>query len=97
MLRKLAVLLTLLVTMFVWGCAAHQHVIGAGPSTGQTEEARQWYILWGLVPLNEVDSQAMAGGASDYEIQTEYSFLDIVMNLFTSIVTVYSRTVTVTQ
>jgi len=90
-------LLSLFVLMFVWGCAAHQHTIGAGPSSGQTAEARQWYILWGLVPLNEVDSQAMAAGATNYEIQTEQSFLDVVMNIFTGLVTVYSRTVTVTQ
>lgn len=97
MARKMMALFTILVVMFVGGCAAHQHTVGAGPSTGQTDEARQWYILWGLVPLNDVDSQSLAGGAADYEIRTEQSFLDVVMNIFTSLVTVYSRTVTVTQ
>ena len=77
--------------------SADRATVGAGPSTGQAAEARQWYILWGLVPLNDVDSQAMAAGATDYEIQTEQSFLDVVMNIFTGIITVYSRTVTVTQ
>ena len=33
----------------------------------------------------------------DYEIKTEQSALDIIFNIFTSSVTVYSRTVTVTK
>jgi len=39
----------------------------------------------------------MAGGAANYEIKTEQSPLDIIINFFTGIVTVYSRTVTVTK
>ena len=59
--------------------------------------ARQWYILWGLVPLNDVDTTELAGGSVNYEIDTEQGFLDIVINIFTGIVTVNSRTVTVTR
>jgi hypothetical protein len=69
--------------------------VGKGPTRGVSEEARQWYILWGLVPINTVDTKAMAGDATDYQIQTQTSFLDIVINLFTNIVTVSSRTVEV--
>ncbi len=77
------------------GCSTHHHVIGAG-AKGNTEIAdRQWYILFGLVPLNKVDTQEMAGGAKDYEIITQTSFLDIVMNIFTGYITIYSRTVEV--
>lgn len=78
------------------GCMAHRHVVGNGGS-GQTEEARQWYVLWGLVPINNVDSQQMAGGSSNYTIETEITPLDFVINIFTSFVTVYSRTVSVTR
>ena len=34
-------------------------------------------------------------GANDYEIRTEYTALDIIIGLFTGVVTVDSRTVTV--
>ncbi|MDO9576918.1 MAG: hypothetical protein Q7J16_03455 [Candidatus Cloacimonadales bacterium] len=50
-----------------------------------------------FMPLNEVDTNQMAGGAANYEIKTEQSAMDIIMNLFTSCVTVYSRTVTITK
>lgn len=79
------------------GCAAHVHVIGNGGSGSEVVEQRQWYVLWGLVPINDVDSAQMAAGASDYTIETEQSALDVVINIFTSLITVYSRTVTVTK
>ncbi len=56
-----------------------------------------WYVLWGLVPITEVDSQAMAGGATDYTVQTQFTFVDIIIGIFTSIVTVQPRTVSITK
>lgn len=79
------------------GCAAHIHVVGDGGSGTDMVEERQWYVLWGLVPINDVDTSEMSEGATDYTIQTEQSALDVVINIFTSWVTVYSRTVTVTK
>jgi hypothetical protein len=79
------------------GCMAHTHVVGTGAQTGMTEEERQWYILWGLVPINDVDSSDMATGAQNYTVETEITPLDFVINIFTSFITVYSRTVTVTK
>jgi len=89
--------LLLLVLLVASGCAAHTHVIGSGGSGNEVVEQRQWYVLWGLVPINEINSADMAAGASNYTIETEQSALDVVINIFTSIVTIYSRTVTVTK
>ena len=79
------------------GCAQHIHKIGSGPSGTDIVEQRQWYILWGLVPLNNADSSVMAAGATNYEIKTATTPLDFILNIFTGIVTVNSRTVTVTK
>ncbi|MBN1996485.1 hypothetical protein JW935_02960 [candidate division KSB1 bacterium] len=92
---SLAVIAALL--LIVVGCAQHIHKVGKGAQQGQYTEARQWYILFGLIPLNNVDTNAMAGGAADYEIKTENGPLDIILNIFTSYVTVTSRTVSVTK
>ena len=89
--------LVLLVALFMAGCTAHTHVVGSGGTTGEVVEARQWYVLWGLVPINDVDSHTMAGGAENYTIETEQSALDVIINIFTGAITVYSRTVTVTK
>jgi len=79
------------------GCFTHNHTVGSGAAGANSTESKQWYILFGLVPLNTVDSKAMAGGAANYTIKTQQSFVDVVIGFFTSIVTVYPQTVTVTK
>ena len=97
-MKRIAVLMiVVLIASFAIGCAAHIHTIGQGPQQSDKEAARQWYILWGLVPLNDVDSKAMAGGASDYEIKTEMSPIDFLIGIPAGFITIRSRTVTVTK
>jgi len=91
------IVLILVSLLIVTGCSTHIHTIGKGPQNYEIVEARQWYILFGLVPLNTVDTKTMAAGAEDYEIKTETGPLDILMNIFTSYVTINSRTVIVTK
>ena len=95
MLRRFSAAVLILGLLFVIGCSAHVHTIGNGPKGDGMIEARQWYVLWGIVPINQVDTKSMAGAATDYEITTEHTVLDFIINIFTGIVTVNSRTVTV--
>ncbi len=97
MKKLIAVLLIFLFSFSMAGCYTNNHIIGEGAQSNQTVEARQWYILWGLVPLNEVNSAELAGGAENYEITTEHTFVDVVISIFTGIVTVGPRTVKVTK
>jgi len=95
-MKKLAVLAIL--AIFVLGaCYTQTHTVGAGPQTGETTEVRQWFVLYGLIPLTEADTQEMAAGATDYEIVTEMNLIDVVIGMFTQAVTVAPRTVTVTR
>ena len=93
----MATTLVLFVMVVASGCAGHTHIIGDGGDGSETVEQRQWYVLWGLVPINDVDSAEMADGTANYTIDTEQSALDVIINIFTSVVSVYSRTVTVTK
>ncbi len=86
-----------LFTLSLVGCAAHIHKVGDGSQGDEMTIQRQWYVLWGLVPINDVDTEQMAAGAKDYQIVTEQSALDFVINIFTGIVSVTSRTVTVSK
>ena len=95
MLKKLSALLLIVGMLFVIGCASHIHTVGKGAQGTDMIESRQWYVLWGLVPINEVDTQAMAGGATDYNIITEVNVLDAIINAFVGSATIYCRTVTV--
>ena len=78
-------------------CYTMTHQVGAGAQSDSEESERQWYILWGLIPLNTVDSQEMADGATDYTVETEHSFVDILISLVTTWVTIVPFTVTVTK
>ena len=97
MKRVIAILLIAVMCFSVVGCYTMKHQVGNGAQTGVSMEKKQWYILWGLVPLNNVDSKAMAAGATDYTIKTEQNFVDVVIGLVTGMATIYPRTVTVTK
>ena len=58
------------------GCTTHEHIVGSGAATGYTESAKQWYLLWGLMAINNVDTKAMSGGAENYKIVTQTSIID---------------------
>lgn len=95
MFRKLSATFLIVGMLFVIGCAAHTHVVGKGAQGTDTMEARQWYVLWGLVPINDVDTNAMASGATDYEITTQYTALDAIISTVLSEISINCRTVTV--
>lgn len=95
--RAVSAFLLFLFILSLVGCAAHIHKVGDGPQGDEMIQKRQWYVLWGLVPINDVDTAEMAKGVEDYKIRTEQSVLDVIINCFTGVVTVYSRTVTVTK
>lgn len=95
MFMKVSAFLLIVGFLFVIGCAAHVHQVGQGAQGNETVEARQWYVLWGLVPINDVDTKMMAGQTTDYEIMTSITPLDFIIGVFTGIITVRSRTVTV--
>ena len=96
-MKKAVVMIMVVSSLFLIGCSTHGHTVGTGPQTGQVETARQWYILFGLIPLNTVDTGTMAGGAANYEIKTSTGALDIIIGMPASYITVSSRPVTVTQ
>jgi hypothetical protein len=93
-MKKLSLALAMVVIMFS-SCFTLTHTVGSGGSGGEKIEKRAWYILWGLVPLNTVESKAMAGNATNYTVTSSRTALDVIINIFTGIVTVGSQTVTV--
>ena len=79
------------------GCYTVNHTIGTGGDTPVASE-RQWYVLWGLVPITNLDGGQMAktkGLTNNYTIQTQANFLDDVLNFLTGIVSVWGQTITV--
>ncbi|TXJ44954.1 Bor/Iss family lipoprotein [Brachyspira pilosicoli] len=95
---KKFIILMFVVALFATSCISqHRHIVGNGPQTGIKVERKQWYALWGLVPVGFVDTKELAGNAKDYEIYTRQNAGDFFLNILTGIVTFQSRTVTVTK
>jgi len=77
------------------GCMTHEHIVGTGAATGYTESAKQWYLLWGLVPLNNVDTKAMSGDSENYKIITQTTLIDAILSGIGGVATLQVRTVQV--
>jgi len=101
-MKKAIVMIMIVSSLFLIGCSTHVHTVGTGPETGMTKVARQYYLLWGLIPLNTVDTNQMAASmkTDNYEIKSQVGLVDGAIN-FASMVTigglVSSRTVTITK
>lgn len=97
MFRKCFAVFCIVALVSVIGCASHTHKVGYGPAFDRAKIERQWYLLWGLVPVNEIDTQAMANGQSNYEITTEVTFIDWLYIAVMLPATITCRTVIVTR
>jgi len=85
----------LAIAVMFTACHTTVHTVGNGSSKGQKESERQWYALFGLVQLNDVDSKQLAGSTEDYTITTQHTFVDGLISAFTGVVTISCQTVSV--
>ena len=79
------------------GCFKQRVDVGAGGSGAERTEFNQWFALWGLVPITEIDPESVTGGASDYTVESIFTPLDCVINIFTSFVTIYRKSIVIEQ
>jgi len=82
------------------GCMTLNHTVGTGGQGTEVAQNRQWYILWGLVPLNKVDGEKMAlenNLTNNYTVKSQMSFIDVLLNIITGTVSVYGQTVSVSK
>jgi|TARA_B100001964_G_scaffold210535_1_gene245056 hypothetical protein len=103
-MKKKITALMVIIALLIVACSTHVHTIGTGPETGIRVTARQFYLLYGLIPLNTVNTDEMADNSANYEIQTQVGIVDVGIAVGLGIVTlgvgptiVQSRTVTVTK
>lgn len=94
-MKKIILLAMVALVLMMTSCVTHTHVVGAGPQGGSVQSKQQWYALWGVVPIGEVDTNKMAGNSPNYEIKTYYGFVDVVISIFLGPLSIASRTVVV--
>jgi hypothetical protein len=92
-----SVLLAIFLALSLSSCYTLDHTVGKGAQGSEEHEKRVWYALWGLIPITDFDSKDLAGDAQNYTIKSEMTFLDLVIGIFTTIVTIQPQTVVVTK
>jgi hypothetical protein len=96
--RKIALLMLLIFTLATTSCITMK-IGGKAQLAPSAEEGtrvaqkRCWFILFGLIPLNDnsIDS-IIPATAKKVRVETKWSLLDIVMNIFTEVLTIVSFT-----
>lgn len=82
--------------LLLGACSSHSHRVGLGPVDNHVlAERTQVYMLFGLVRLNNVDTSRITTDLTSYEIETSYSFWDILLSPILLPLTVTTRSVTV--
>jgi len=85
-------------TALLPACFTFTHTVGRGPVNPQQPvlvQKTRWFALYGIVPISPFDSNELAGTARDYRVTTQFTFVDCVISMFTSLATFYCQTVTV--
>lgn len=77
------------------GCVGHTHVVGLGSTGSNAVTERQFYLFFGLVPVNDVDSQRLAPDLTSYTVETCFGLGDLLLAPVLLPLTVTSRSVTI--
>jgi len=105
-MKKTTLVLMVATTLLIVGCSTHIHSVGMGPQSGVKMTSRQYYLLWGLIPINTVNTDEMVGKDANgntiinYEIQTQVGPMDALIGVASAVAiggVLSSRTVTVTK
>lgn len=66
----------LMASMMLTSCYTYTTVVGKGAQGNS--ETKKWnhYVLFGLAPVGVSDAKEMAGGATDYTVTTQQSFVN---------------------
>ena len=96
MKRSLAAVLLIVFLLPMLACYNLTHVVGTGGDGARVvAEQRQWYAVFGLVDMNDVDSKEMSDSIVNYTVVSEMTTVDFLISIFTSIATIQCCTVRV--
>ena len=73
-------------------CYSYTTVVGDGAKGNDTTSKWNHYLIGGLVPIDVSNPKDLAGGAEDYNVKTEMSFVNGLVSVLTF--GIYSPTTT---
>lgn len=78
-----SVTVVLAMAFLTTSCWTNTFNVGNGAQSGVQVTSMNHYLIYGLLPLKVSDPNALAGGASDYTVKIEHSFIDGLINAIT--------------
>lgn len=64
-------------------CYTYTYTVGNGPQTGVAVTEKNHYVIYGLAPIKTSDPIKMAGGAANYQVTIQHTFIDGLLNALT--------------
>jgi hypothetical protein len=92
-ISKLAFVLTISVLMT--SCYTLTYSVGEGAKTGVEVKEKNHYLIGGLAPIKTSDPTKMAGGAKDYTVKIQHTFVDGLLSALTG--GIYTPTTTIVK
>ncbi len=83
MKKSFLFLLTLALSLSLSSCYTYTNTVGNGPQSGEMVKKKNHYFIYGLAKGNISDAQEMAGNSDDYEVTTQHTFVDGLLNVVT--------------
>jgi len=95
-MKKLLFIFTLASSVCLTSCYSYTTVVGQGAQGNQQTTAWNHYLIGGLAPVGVSDAKQLAGGARDYTVKTEMSFVNgligaITMGIYTPTTTTVTK------
>ena len=69
--------------MLMTSCYTYTTVVGDGAQSGATVTKKNHYFVYGLAQGAQSDPKEMAGGAENYTVVTQHTFIDGLINALT--------------
>jgi len=74
-------------------CFTYTFSVGEGAQTGLEVKKMNHYLIYGLAPVSVTDPNVLAGGAENYDVTIQHTFVDGLINAITF--GIYSPTTTI--
>jgi len=88
---NLAIALSL--SLMMTSCYTYTFSVGEGAQTGLEVKKMNHYLIYGLAPVSVTNPNELAGGAENYDVTIQHTFVDGLINAIT--LGIYSPTTTV--
>jgi hypothetical protein len=70
-------------SLMLTSCYTYTYSVGNGAQTGVVVKEKNHYLIYGLAPISTSSPTEMAGGAKDYDVKIEHTFVDGLLNAIT--------------